>query len=59
MCLLWIFKICRETTTIFGFITRCYDKMSNIFTPFVYWAQTENQITLKVDLTDVKVWCDM
>lgn len=28
--------------------------MSNIFTPFVYWAQTKNQITLKVDLTDVK-----
>lgn len=33
----------------------CYDKMSNTLTPFVYWAQTENQITLKVDLTDVKV----
>ncbi|KAL6437589.1 hypothetical protein ACFW04_004192 [Cataglyphis niger] len=32
----------------------CYDKMSNKLTPFVYWAQTENQITLKVDLTDVK-----
>ncbi|XP_050450954.1 very-long-chain (3R)-3-hydroxyacyl-CoA dehydratase [Cataglyphis hispanica] len=32
----------------------CYDKMSNTLTPFVYWAQTENQITLKVDLTDVK-----
>ncbi|KAL6437587.1 hypothetical protein ACFW04_004192 [Cataglyphis niger] len=28
--------------------------MSNKLTPFVYWAQTENQITLKVDLTDVK-----
>lgn len=34
--------------------SHCYDKMSNILTPFVYWAQTENQITLKVDLTDVK-----
>jgi hypothetical protein len=30
--------------------------MSNILTPFVYWAQTENQITLKVDLTNVKVY---
>jgi len=29
--------------------------MSNTLTPFVYWAQTESQITLKVDLTDVKV----
>ncbi|XP_072760797.1 very-long-chain (3R)-3-hydroxyacyl-CoA dehydratase [Anoplolepis gracilipes] len=28
--------------------------MSNTLTPFVYWAQTENVITLKVDLTDVK-----
>ncbi|CAK9808848.1 Very-long-chain (3R)-3-hydroxyacyl-CoA dehydratase [Anthophora quadrimaculata] len=28
--------------------------MADILTPFVYWAQTENQITLKVDLTDVK-----
>ncbi|XP_020285949.1 very-long-chain (3R)-3-hydroxyacyl-CoA dehydratase [Pseudomyrmex gracilis] len=28
--------------------------MSNTLTPFVYWAQTENQISLKVDLTDVK-----
>ncbi|XP_070168391.1 very-long-chain (3R)-3-hydroxyacyl-CoA dehydratase-like isoform X2 [Polyergus mexicanus] len=28
--------------------------MFNTLTPFVYWAQTENQITLKVDLTDVK-----
>ncbi|XP_003701348.1 3-hydroxyacyl-CoA dehydratase 2 isoform X1 [Megachile rotundata] len=28
--------------------------MANLLTPFVYWAQTENQITLKVDLTDVK-----
>lgn len=34
--------------------SNCYDKMSNTLTPFVYWAQTENQITLKVDLTDVK-----
>ncbi|XP_011162071.1 very-long-chain (3R)-3-hydroxyacyl-CoA dehydratase isoform X1 [Solenopsis invicta] len=25
-----------------------------MLTPFVYWAQTESQITLKVDLTDVK-----
>ena len=33
----------------------CYDKMSNTLTPFVYWAQTESQVTLKVDLTDVKV----
>ncbi|XP_012221184.1 very-long-chain (3R)-3-hydroxyacyl-CoA dehydratase isoform X2 [Linepithema humile] len=47
-------EICRKITVIFDFITRCYDKMSNTFTPFVYWAQTENQITLKVDLTDVK-----
>jgi hypothetical protein len=23
--------------------------------PFVYWAQTENNISLKVDLRDVKV----
>lgn len=29
--------------------------MADILTPFVYWAQTENHITLKVDLTDVKV----
>lgn len=29
--------------------------MSNLPSPFVYWAQTENQITLKVDLKDVKV----
>ncbi|KYN40613.1 3-hydroxyacyl-CoA dehydratase [Trachymyrmex septentrionalis] len=28
--------------------------MSNTLTPFVYWAQTESQVTLKVDLTDVK-----
>ena len=28
--------------------------MAYILTPFVYWAQTESQITLKVDLTDVK-----
>ncbi|CAL7937362.1 unnamed protein product [Xylocopa violacea] len=28
--------------------------MADILTPFVYWAQTENQVTLKVDLTDVK-----
>ncbi|XP_076675493.1 3-hydroxyacyl-CoA dehydratase 2 [Andrena cerasifolii] len=28
--------------------------MADILTPFVYWAQTESQITLKVDLTDVK-----
>lgn len=28
--------------------------MTDILTPFVYWAQTESQITLKVDLTDVK-----
>lgn len=28
--------------------------MLDILTPFVYWAQTEEQITLKVDLTDVK-----
>lgn len=28
--------------------------MTDILTPFVYWAQTENQITLKVDLADVK-----
>jgi len=30
--------------------------MSNTLTPFVYWAQTENQVTLKVDLTNVKVY---
>ncbi|KYN00031.1 PREDICTED: very-long-chain (3R)-3-hydroxyacyl-CoA dehydratase isoform X1 [Cyphomyrmex costatus] len=28
--------------------------MSNMLTPFVYWAQTESKITLKVDLTDVE-----
>lgn len=28
--------------------------MSNTLTPFVYWAQSESQVTLKVDLTDVK-----
>lgn len=28
--------------------------MTEVLTPFVYWAQTENQITLKVDLTSVK-----
>lgn len=28
--------------------------MSNTLKPFVYWAQTESQVTLKVDLTDVK-----
>ncbi|XP_006620732.1 very-long-chain (3R)-3-hydroxyacyl-CoA dehydratase isoform X1 [Apis dorsata] len=26
--------------------------MADILTPFVYWAQTEHQITLKVELTD-------
>lgn len=30
-------------------------KMIETLTPFVYWAQTENQITLKVALNDVKV----
>lgn len=30
-------------------------KSQNQLSPFVYWAQTENQITLKVDLKDVKV----
>lgn len=29
--------------------------MADILTPFVYWAQTEQQITLKVDLTDTWV----
>ncbi|XP_032663402.1 very-long-chain (3R)-3-hydroxyacyl-CoA dehydratase [Odontomachus brunneus] len=28
--------------------------MTDTYTPFVYWAQTESQITLKVDLTDAK-----
>lgn len=28
--------------------------MASVLTPFVYWAQTEGQISLKVDLTDVK-----
>ncbi|XP_053998200.1 very-long-chain (3R)-3-hydroxyacyl-CoA dehydratase 3 [Hylaeus anthracinus] len=28
--------------------------MAHILTPFVYWAQTEHQVTLKVELTDVK-----
>ncbi|KAJ6636308.1 Very-long-chain (3R)-3-hydroxyacyl-CoA dehydratase [Pseudolycoriella hygida] len=28
--------------------------MSNLPSPFVYWAQTENQVTLKVDLKDAK-----
>ncbi|XP_058791809.1 very-long-chain (3R)-3-hydroxyacyl-CoA dehydratase [Phymastichus coffea] len=26
----------------------------DVFTPFVFWAQTENKITLKIDLTNVK-----
>lgn len=30
-------------------------KMPDMLTPFVYWAQTEHDVTLKVDLTDVKV----
>lgn len=30
-------------------------KMLDILAPFVYWAQTEHQITLKIDLIDVKV----
>lgn len=29
--------------------------MPNLPSPFVYWAQTEKEITLKVDLKDVKV----
>lgn len=29
--------------------------MSNLPSPFVYWAQSETQVTLKVDLKDVKV----
>lgn len=29
--------------------------MADILTPFVYWAQTEHQITLKVELTDTWV----
>ncbi|XP_043494054.1 very-long-chain (3R)-3-hydroxyacyl-CoA dehydratase [Polistes fuscatus] len=28
--------------------------MTDTYFPFVYWAQTENQVTLKVDLADVK-----
>ncbi|XP_043277959.1 very-long-chain (3R)-3-hydroxyacyl-CoA dehydratase isoform X2 [Venturia canescens] len=28
--------------------------MPDIFSPFVYWAQTEKDVTLRVDLTDVK-----
>ncbi|KAF7385030.1 hypothetical protein HZH66_012116 [Vespula vulgaris] len=28
--------------------------MTEMYNPFVYWAQTENQVTLKVDLADVK-----
>ncbi|KAK2580604.1 hypothetical protein KPH14_007722 [Odynerus spinipes] len=28
--------------------------MTETYNPFVYWAQTENQITLKVDLANVK-----
>ncbi|XP_046428692.1 very-long-chain (3R)-3-hydroxyacyl-CoA dehydratase isoform X1 [Neodiprion fabricii] len=28
--------------------------MPEVPSPFVYWAQTESQVTLKVDLTDVK-----
>ncbi|XP_043263310.1 very-long-chain (3R)-3-hydroxyacyl-CoA dehydratase-like isoform X2 [Colletes gigas] len=28
--------------------------MTNVLTPFVYWAQTKSQVTLRVDLTDVK-----
>ncbi|KAG7201078.1 hypothetical protein KM043_017621 [Ampulex compressa] len=30
------------------------DKMTDILSPFVYWAQTEEQVTLRLDLTDVK-----
>lgn len=29
--------------------------MSQSLSPFVYWAQTEHTVTLKVDLKDVKV----
>ena len=29
--------------------------MDDILKPFVHWAQTENKIYLKVDLTNVKV----
>jgi len=42
--------VIRESFAVSG----CYDKMPNTLTPFVYWAQTESQVTLKVDLTDVK-----
>ncbi|XP_012273014.1 very-long-chain (3R)-3-hydroxyacyl-CoA dehydratase [Orussus abietinus] len=31
--------------------------MTEEITPFVYWAQTQNQVTLKVDLTDAEVLC--
>jgi hypothetical protein len=29
--------------------------MAQKLNPFVYWAQRENQVTLKVDLKEVKV----
>lgn len=29
--------------------------MTQNLSPFVYWAQTESTVTLKVDLKDVKV----
>jgi len=29
--------------------------MSNSLSPFVYWAQTKENVTLRVDLKDVKV----
>lgn len=28
--------------------------MTGLFSPFVYWAQTEEQISLRVDLKDAK-----
>lgn len=28
--------------------------MTEIFSPFVFWAQTEHQVSLRVDLKDVK-----
>lgn len=28
--------------------------MTEVFSPFVFWAQTEHQVSLRVDLKDVK-----